>query len=108
MYAPKFQSWLTDEQRFSMALDYKLNVMAEKALAEIRAMADDAKALFKEPVSDKSYYEQSQEALNALYRDFAVSMNVRDREYELLANSKNPLSNFLYGYRNDPYSWFSL
>lgn len=62
MYAPKFQSWLTDEQRFSMALGYKLDRMADDALTDIRAMFDEARELFKDEVKPEhvisSYRDQ--------------------------------------------------
>lgn len=64
MYAPKFQSWLTDEERFSMALDYKLNVMADEALAEIKQMAKDA--MPKEPPIEENLAEKQYELMRGL------------------------------------------
>jgi len=64
MYAPKFRSWLTDEQRFSEALSYKLDLMASEALKEIHDMAEAAKPQEPKPVVDSAM--EPQEILNAL------------------------------------------
>jgi hypothetical protein len=42
MYAPKFRSWLTDDERFAEAQEWRINLAAEAALQEIREMAKAA------------------------------------------------------------------
>lgn len=63
MYAPKFRFWLTDQERFSEALDYKLTLMADAALKEIRDMTETA--TLKEPKKEKTLEQIEQESRNA-------------------------------------------
>jgi hypothetical protein len=46
MYAPKYRSWISDEERRESALNYKASVY----IAEIKEMADKARQEFAEPV----------------------------------------------------------
>ena len=39
MFAPKFRSWMTDEERFAEAQEWRINLAADAALKEIREMA---------------------------------------------------------------------
>jgi len=41
MYAPKYRSWISDEERRESALNYKASVY----IAEIKEMADKARGL---------------------------------------------------------------
>ena len=42
MFAPKFRSWLTDEERFAEAQEWRINLAADAALKEISEMAKAA------------------------------------------------------------------
>ena len=62
MFAPKFRSWMTDEERFAEAQEWRINLAAEVALQEIREMA--RAAMLPEP--DERSPEVS--PLSQLYR----------------------------------------
>jgi len=47
MYAPKYRSWMTDDERRESAINYKASLY----IAEIREMADKARAEFAEPLT---------------------------------------------------------
>lgn len=66
MYAPKFRSWMTEEDRFMEALSFRLDRMADDAHSEIRKMAEDA--IPKEPEKP-----QTQDALLALYQQQMIA-----------------------------------
>jgi hypothetical protein len=70
MYAPKFRSWMTEEERFMEALSYRLEIMANDAHSEIRKMAEDA--MPKEPEGPEP--PQTQDALLALYQQQMINM----------------------------------
>ena len=55
MFAPKFRSWMTDDERFAEAQEWRINLAADAALKEIREMAKAA--MLPEPD------ERSQEVL---------------------------------------------
>ena len=64
MFAPKFRSWMTDEERFAEAQEWRINLAADAALQEIREMA--RAAMLPEPD------ERSQEVslLSRLYNQW--------------------------------------
>lgn len=84
MYAPKFKSWLTDDERFGMALDYRIDRMVESAKAEIHAMHDDAvRALCPKPPTTPD-----QAIMNAYLQQMAG-----------MQNSNNPMISYYGGQR---------
>ncbi len=67
MYAPKFRSWMTDEERFMESLSFKLDRWAEEAHAEIQKMAKEA---MPKPVK-----MDEQQIRNDLFRRLLNSVN---------------------------------
>lgn len=73
MYAPKFRSWISSEERFSEALDYRLSVAAEDAMREIKEMVSSFKTNLPEPKSNVSDKDVQHWANEAYLRQLAAS-----------------------------------
>jgi hypothetical protein len=54
VYAPKLRTWITPAERSMMAVQSRIDRMADNALSEIREMTRKASAVFDDPPAERN------------------------------------------------------